>query len=290
MRITSLYTLIALVLLSLSSQLLAKSSVWAVSKDGHTIYVGGTIHLLKPKDFPYPPEFDQAYAQAEHVFFETDMAAVQSPAFASKMMGHMMFTEPGKTLKGSLSPKVYSALEAHTQSRGIPIGSLQSMKPAFVALTITVLEYQKLGYVAGVDDHYFKRLPSDNKAARWLETPDEQIAFITSMTDLPPDDLVRSTLDELKQLDTLGDKMTAAWRQGDADSLFTLAKDMKASYPKVYEQLLVKRNQNWLPIIEKAHASKKPTLFLVGALHLAGEDSVLAMLEKKGYTVEHARF
>jgi uncharacterized protein YbaP (TraB family) len=49
--------------------------------------------------------------------------------------------------------------------------------------------------------------------------------------------------------------------------------------------LLDNRNQNWIPKIEKV-AKEKPTLFAVGAAHLPGENGVIALLRKKGYTVE----
>ena len=37
------------------------SSVWKAQKDGNTVYLGGTIHVLSKGDYPLPDAFDQAY-------------------------------------------------------------------------------------------------------------------------------------------------------------------------------------------------------------------------------------
>jgi uncharacterized protein YbaP (TraB family) len=36
----------------------SKSSVWEISKDGKTLFLGGSIHLLREQDLPLPFAFD----------------------------------------------------------------------------------------------------------------------------------------------------------------------------------------------------------------------------------------
>ncbi len=266
----------------------AESSVWQIAKGDHKIYIGGTIHLLKPEDFPYPGEFDQAFEQAEQVAFEMDLDEANSPAFAFSVLKEMRFSDPSQTLESTLSPAVYKKLSAHLEPYGL-LQPMQSMKPVFVVLTLTVMKYQQLGYVPGVDDYYFKQSKKQNKDRLFLETAQEQFGFLTSMNEINADQMVSSSLDEIEKIEDLGGKMTQFWKQGESDKLFELA-DMKSKYPQVYQVLLKDRNTRWIPKIEEMFASKKPTLILVGALHLAGEDSVLAMLEKKGYTITKAKF
>jgi hypothetical protein len=65
---------------------------------------------------------------------------------------------------------------------------------------------------------------------------------------------------------------------------FSLASGSKML--QTYEQvLLVNRNQNWIPVIEKV-SSEVPTFFTVGAAHLAGKEGVINLLKKAGFTVE----
>ena len=61
--------------------------------------------------------------------------------------------------------------------------------------------------------------------------------------------------------------------------------DFKTDYPDVYESLLVVRNNNWMPQIERLFSTPETEFVLVGALHLAGPDSVLKKLKDKGYSV-----
>ena len=80
--------------------------------------------------------------------------------------------------------------------------------------------------------------------------------------------------------------MTRAWRAGDLETLERLSGvPMREQSPEFYQTLLVQRNEAWLPQIESMVASTEVELVLVGALHLAGEDGLLAMLTRRGYTV-----
>jgi uncharacterized protein YbaP (TraB family) len=51
------------------------------------------------------------------------------------------------------------------------------------------------------------------------------------------------------------------------------------------EALLTNRNNNWIPIIEK-NIKEAGCFFAVGAGHLAGENGVIHLLRKAGYTVK----
>ena len=270
---------------SVSTSTMAKTSVWTITKDNHVVYIGGTIHLLKPSDFPYPKPFDVAYQQAEQVVFETDISAASSPEFGMKMMQVLMSSD--RPLKDRLSPSVFKALTAYLKEQDVPVMQFNSMTPALAALSLAIQKYRALGYQAGVDDHYFKLASRDGKAKYFFETPEEQLEFISSINSIDADDLMLSTLNDLEKLDSLGNDMTRAWREGDTSSLFALIGDMKADYPAVYDVMLTKRNQRWLSEIEVTFDEQKPTLILVGALHLAGPDSVLTMLEARGYSVEY---
>ena len=63
-------------------------------------------------------------------------------------------------------------------------------------------------------------------------------------------------------------------------------KEMKRDFPKLYQQLIVDRNQAWLPEIEKMIADDPIELILVGTLHLTGKDGLPAQLKKRGYKVK----
>jgi len=81
--------------------------------------------------------------------------------------------------------------------------------------------------------------------------------------------------------------MRDSWREGDMQAMADVSiDDFKADYPQIYQDLLVERNNNWLPKIEGMLHDQAVELILVGGLHLAGPDSVLAKLAAKGYKIE----
>ena len=86
--------------------------------------------------------------------------------------------------------------------------------------------------------------------------------------------------------ETIG-QLRSTWLAGDMPGMAAVAiEPFKADYPVIYQDLLVTRNNNWLPKIESMLKDDAVELILVGALHLAGPDSLLNTLAAKGYKVE----
>ena len=101
------------------------------------------------------------------------------------------------------------------------------------------------------------------------------------------DELILSTLSDLKELPTMMQAMKTAWRNGDLAQLEAVGiTPMRKEYPAIYQIVLVQRNLSWLPEIESFFKTPETELILVGALHLAGKDGLLAQLQQRGYKVE----
>jgi uncharacterized protein YbaP (TraB family) len=64
-----------------------------------------------------------------------------------------------------------------------------------------------------------------------------------------------------------------------------LSKSFK-DYPHLHDRLLIQRNKNWVQQIEGAMRKNKNVLFVVGAGHLVGPESVVDLLKEKGYQVK----
>lgn len=262
------------------------ASVWEVSKDGNSIYIGGTIHLLSADDYPLPDKFEQAYKAADSLVFETDIVAMSSPEFQTKA-AQMMSFEGNKTIYDVLQKETISALETHLNKRGLPLSQLAKLKPGMLSITLSLIEFQLIGLTsAGVDQFYSDKARNDGKTQTWLETPDEQLAFLANMGAGQENSMIMYTLRDIKNLPTMITQLKDLWRKGDLTGMDKMSiAPFKSDYPEVYDDLLVKRNNNWLPHIEKMLTDKPKEFVLVGALHLVGEDSVLTMLENKGYKI-----
>lgn len=263
------------------------ASVWKVSNEQHSLYIGGTIHFLTPKDYPLAKEYEVAFDSSDKVIFETDMQEVRSPEFAQKMMKKLMYSD-GTTINKVLNPETYKALAVHLSSRNLPISAFASHKPNFLAISLSIIELQSMGYTSeGVDLFYSNKSKRQNKQQSWLETPDEQLAFMANLGGEDPNVMVEYALQDIKKMPELLGKLHSTWLSGDMQGMAEVGiTPVKTDYPEIYRDLFVTRNNNWMPKIVDMLNDQAVEFILVGALHLSGPDSVLAKLEAKGYKIE----
>jgi uncharacterized protein YbaP (TraB family) len=265
----------------------AASSVWKAEKGNAVIYLGGTCHVLRETDYPLPEEFDTAYKASDTVVFETDIGKLNDPATQQKMLAKAMYAD-GSTIDQHLSPRVYGELSAYCEASGIPLKALSQFKPSILMVSLTLMEFMKLGVTSqGVDTYFYELAKKDKKNVESLETVDEQIDYLVSMADGNEDEFVTYSIKDLKTIKETFEPLVRAWRRGDTGKLDELMiTDLKMRQPKLYGKLIVGRNRNWLPKI--AADTKKPQtrFFLVGVGHLVGPDGIIEALKKKGYAVD----
>ncbi|WOH35918.1 TraB/GumN family protein [Thalassotalea fonticola] len=274
-------------LLSISFSSFADAPVWQVSKNGETVYFGGTVHVLSESDYPLPQAFDQAYQQSSVLVFEMDMSLTQTMAFQQQMLQQMTYQD-GRTYADDLKPETVKKLNAYMESKGIPVANLQMFKPSMLSVTLTMVELQRLGLGGtGVDAFFSTRGIADKKSFKYLELPEQQISYLANMGKGYEDELINYTLDDMKKLPTMMKEMKDAWRTGDNEELYNVAgKEWQEKFPKSYNQLLVERNNNWMPAVEGYFNTKEVEFVLVGAMHLVGKEGVLSQLQAKGYTIK----
>jgi uncharacterized protein YbaP (TraB family) len=94
------------------------------------------------------------------------------------------------------------------------------------------------------------------------------------------------SVDDVERMTSELDLLLSAWRRGDAKGMARLLQEGFDEYPDLYRPLTVERNRKWVPQIEDLLDDKDDYLVVVGALHLVGTDSVIDLLERKGYQLE----
>jgi uncharacterized protein YbaP (TraB family) len=280
----------ALVIASLgfAAGLFAESSVWKVTKGDSVVYLGGTCHLLRPADFPLPKEFDAAYAAADALYFETDLARLNEPAIQRQLLTRGMFADGEGSLEQALDPEAWKALQDYCAQSGLPLEQLQSFRPWLLVVMISIGELQKAGVTQeGVDAYYFKRASSDRKTCGALEEVEQHLRYVTTMGVGHESDLVKNTLTELAALPAIFETLVGAWRTGDIAKVDELMmREIREKYPALYQQLVVDRNRLWVPRVEEMLRTPQTEFVLVGFLHLAGETGLVAALRQRGYQVE----
>tara|TARA_B100000809_G_scaffold257879_1_gene300211 strand:+ start:214 stop:1068 length:855 start_codon:yes stop_codon:yes gene_type:complete len=278
---------LALTLLLWQTLVLADTSVWKVSKGEQSLFIGGTLHILAPSDYPLPDSFSTSYQQAQTLVFETDLSALSSPEFQLQMLTALTYPD-GKNLKSVLEEDTYQRLNTYCQARDLPLDNFLKFKPALLTITLTMIELQRMGISsAGVDEHFYKQGTKDGKTLLKLETTEQQLQFLTSMGEGQEDQLILSTLDDMDSLAKMMATLKSAWRSGDSNKLLeTAIMPISSDYPELYQNLLVSRNNSWLPQIEAMFKTPATEFILVGTLHLVGPDGIIERLQKSGYRVE----
>lgn len=265
------------------------ASVFKVTKNGNTVYIGGTFHLLTPSDYPLPKAFNTAYNASSEIYFETDIETTQSAEFAQKMMS-VILSPAGKTLKDEISTETFQRVEEYINERGLNIEQFLPVNATGLMLTITLMEYQSRGFIAvGVDEHFFQKAKKDNKRIGWFESVEEQLAVLDSFDSGDPDGLVNYTLNEIDKVDELIKGLHRSWRTGDMQKLTQLGLDSFSDYPDLHQVLLSNRNNHWMEKILPFFEDEAIEFVLVGALHLPGRDGLLTQLEAKGFEIEQIK-
>ncbi len=282
-------SLLLLVLLGMfSSVSFSESSVWNISKDNKYFYLGGTVHLLDASDYPLPKEFSIAYDDSDKLIIETNIAESKTQEAQQKFLYAMLYSTE-KTLGDDLNAETYQNLENYLASKNIPIDHFSKFQPWAVAITISVLEYQRLGMNPehGVEEYFTKLATSDNKQFDSLESLDEQISFISSMGDVEPNLMINYTLRDLKKLPEFASFLKNSWRSGDIEAFtsHSLIVQMKSEFPELYNTLIADRNNNWMPELLTLNNNDITEFVLVGSMHLNGKEGLLHQLQMAGYQV-----
>ncbi len=280
-------TVVACIAAFLSMASFADSSVWVASSETSKVYFAGTVHLLRPADYPLPEEFYEAYNDSSKLYFETDIASMNDLAVQASMLQQLMYSD-SQSLQTVLSDEAYAALADYVSTTGLPMMMLDKFKPGLLVSTLQVIELQKLGFTPqGVDMHFYNRAIGDGKPTGELEPVQAQIDFIESMGEGNESEFILLSINEMEEIAASIDQLVAAWRVGNNSQLEEMfVKDMKEQSLDLYNSLLVERNNNWMPIIEEMFTEGGNELVLVGAAHLVGEDGLLHLLEAKGYKIQ----
>ena len=268
----------------------ADPALWVVKGKQTTIYLFGTIHVLKPDLTWFDEAVKSAFDKADEVKLEIVMP---DPA---TMQGLVQATgvAPAGTppLTQRLPEGKRAAFTKAVTDLGLPANALDRFKPWLAATQLSVAPLSKLGYDSanGPEEVITEAAKQAHKPLSGLETPQQQLGFFGSLSDQAQLQFLESTVDELPTLDKQMASMVDEWARGDPEALAREMNDELKSSPEVAKVLLVDRNRNWAQWI-KQRMTKPGTVFIaVGAGHLAGPDSVQAQLAKLGLKAERVKY
>ncbi len=260
--------------------------LWRVAGESNSVYLLGSVHMLRESDFPLPGDIEAAYEDAEVLVMELDMDDLDPLAVQGLFFTHGTLPAD-QTLASLLGPELWS--EAHTAAGrlGLDLGMLNRIKPWWAAITIVQLQLAKLGFnpELGLEGYFATRATGDDKPIEGLETAAYQIGLFDAMAMDRQVEMLMKSLDDATTLEQDMGELLAAWRGGHTDKLAQLQSETFREFPALYDSLIKTRNENWVAGLAGLLDDEQDYLVVVGALHLVGEDSVPAGLAKLGYEV-----
>jgi uncharacterized protein YbaP (TraB family) len=268
----------------------ADPALWVVKDKDTTVYLFGTIHVLKPGLTWFDEAVKTAFERSDEVKLEIVMPD------AATMQGLVQATgvaAPGTPpLTQRLPEGKRAAFAKAVTDLGLPANALDRYKPWLAATQLSVAPLSKLGYDStnGPEEVITAAAKQANKPLTGLETPEQQLGFFGSLSDAAQLQFLERTVDELPKLDTQMANMVDDWAKGDPDALAREMNDELKSSPEVAKVLLTDRNARWAQWIKQRMARPGTVFVAVGAGHLAGPDSVQAHLAKLGVKAERVRY
>ena len=265
-----------------------KHCLWQVETPlNRAVFLLGSLHVLKSDTYPLANAINEAYSLSQEVVFETDLAAMMDPAIQAKMVAMGLYPE-GQTLFQNISDEMRSALKKKMADLGMAMAHFGRFRPWFMAVTLTALELQRLGFSPeyGIDVHFYGRAGSDQKEIGYLEPVDFQLDLLGKMNEQDQNAFLGQTLNDLDVAAQMADDMLKSWQKGDVDNLYAVLFKSFEGYPQIENRLLGQRNLVWVKKIEEMMAEDKNIFIIVGAGHLIGPGSVVALLKEKGYKVK----
>ena len=285
----SLYTLLLVALLGLPAGAQARDRhlLWAVEGEHNTVWLLGSVHVLRAGDATLPTAAEEAFDDAEQIVMEVDLDGADTDplALATAMQSQALLPE-GQTLRSVLGSD-YAAMNAQARQSGIDLASLDPFAPWLVAMAVLDQEMARRGYLPehGVEQTLARRAARQGKPIEGLETAAEQFAMLASMPLPTQKRFLQMTLDESADLDQELADMLAAWRTGNTAALAAMLEEESQTFPDLYRRLTIERNRAWVQQIDRMLDSRDDYLVVVGAMHLVGPESVVDLLRRRGHRV-----
>lgn len=278
---------LTLIATTLATSTRAKSCLWKVTSTTGSLYLQGSIHVLKADSYPLDPAIEKAYSASDVLVLEVDMQEMTSPKTQKRIMAKALLPDD-RNLQMELDAEVYQKLLATCNSVGVPPVQIKKLKPWFASTILTLTKMQQLGFnpVYGLDKYFHDKAVVDDKKVIGLESVDFQLDLFDSLSKKNPNDFIQHALADLETAEADIKTLHKVWETGNIAEVGTLISKGFSDYPELYKNLVTDRNKRWVKTLN--HLLKKPTthMVVVGAGHLPGKGGLLELLANKGYTVE----
>lgn len=261
-------------------------TLWHAQGISNSVYLLGSIHLLRAEDHPLPTIIDTVYNDAEVLIMELDMDDLDGLA-TQQLFNQNGVLHDGTTLRDLMGEELYQRAATAAKANDIPIDMLAKSEPWLAAITVEMLALYRIGFnpTLGVEMHMTSRAIADGKPIEGLEGIEEQLAFLDGLSLDAQRDMLIQTLEDSASMGESVDEMIRAWRYGDLEFLESGLLDSFAEHQELNDALVTSRNRRWVSQIDELLDDENDYLIIVGALHLVGENGVPNLLAQRGIKI-----
>lgn len=259
-------------------------SMWRIDGRSNSVYLLGSIHMLREKDYPLPSAIYDAYAEAEALIMEIDMDDIDP--FAEQALAMQLgLIQDGRVLRDLMGPRLYAKAESMAAELQIPLQLLEKSEPWYAAINIEVMMLMRIGFNPqhGIESHLAEMARRDKKEIIGLETTRQQLEFLDNLSPESQNDLLIQTLADSMKISQIMDEMVEAWYFGNIDFLEENLLAEMQDFEELHDTIVTRRNRNWAVKIQQLLNEKDDYLIVVGALHLVGDDGVPRLLSALGH-------
>ena len=267
-------------------------AMWRLADEDTEIFLFGTFHLLPAGQEWITSDFTQAMQETEITITEADTTSPEAVQALQAAVQKYGLNPPGVTLSSQLGPELAAEFAEVAQQYGLSMAQLEPIRPWLAGLTLTQIAFQQSGFnpESGADMVITARAKNEGDEIRHFETAEFQIKMLASLDDLGETAGTADTLEQLQDFSGFADKMYSAWKTGDVEFMTTeLIENTRAQSEPVFNTIFKQRNANWVIEIDEMMAGSGDYFIAVGVGHLVGDDSVVDMLQERGFSVERVQ-
>lgn len=295
------FAIVSIVLVTFSGGATAgpsKCCVWKITNAKAPFYLVGSVHALSQRDYPLPAPYEVALKDSKRLLFEFN------PNFGeqfSKQFAAAGKYPPGQDVTTRLHPKALAWMRAHLASvdfqynkakknYDVTVGHFDKAKQFrawwLADHYIGIPNYTGISYKHGVDNYMADKARRVGKEIGGLESVSDHVAVLGGLSDMDGQILLLDTIVYGHEDAANVNRRRSAWRHGKVDALWNSDARLRKEAFWISRRLLDDRNIRWIAKIEAEIKGGKPTAIVAGALHFAGPNSVVTLLQKRGYTIE----
>jgi hypothetical protein len=265
--------------------------IYEVRSQSNTVYLFGTVHVGSSSLFPLSAQVEEAFARSRTLALEANPLDQQAVTAALARATY----RPPDDLSKHVSPALFERISTVSPRVGLPVEFARRMKPHLLAMTLALMEIQRLGYdpSLGLDIYLAQRAVQSGRPIVELESMERQVDLFESLPDEAQEGMLKIAADAIEDgsIEKELQDLLAAWAAGDAERLqANILREMQGLPEALARELRVavydRRNEAMSEKIAGFLAGNEPVFVAVGAGHLTGETGIPELLKRKGFAVK----